>query len=207
MRSPGALATARGCCAARTAAGARRSAGAARFAARMPARGVVGDATPGHDASSADERSASAPPDAWADLLTLRSGLLRDVGAAVACPPLLRSSRELLTRASLPPEDSARDGAAAAARWRAQLAWLRALDAAPGGAPHADALARLAEAKKQRRLGVYFQVRHSSRTRCMNRTNVFRAYSRARGCLSRRSAWLFGCESIRRMWTRRGSLC
>lgn len=90
----------------------------------------------------------------WAQLVSLRSPLLRDAGAALACPPLLRASRELPCAAMLPVGVSG-------GGWAAQLAWLRALDAAPpaAGSREEAALDRLAAFKQHRRLGVYFQVR------------------------------------------------
>jgi hypothetical protein len=116
--------------------------------------------------------SASSPSSAWHDLLSLRSAVLRDAGAVLACPPLLCASRELPTCDTLPPDERASSSgggggsaactsaAASEARWRHQLAWLRALDAAPS-----PALARLADAKTQARLGLYFQARRSLRKR------------------------------------------
>jgi hypothetical protein len=129
--------------------------------------------------------SASSP---WHDLLTLRSAVLRDAGAVLACPPLLRASRELPTCDALPPDERASSGGSASAsavppqavaeaevRWLHQLAWLRALDAA---AP-SPALAHLAAAKTQARLGVYFQARRRKRARG-HATLVFTLTTRGR---------------------------
>lgn len=103
-------------------------------------------------ASHPDDSASSV----WAQLLSLRSPLLRDAGAALACPPLLRASRELPCAARLPV--GARGG------WAAQLACLKELDAAPpvAGSRAEAALARLAAFKQHRRLGVYFQVRSNA---------------------------------------------
>jgi hypothetical protein len=146
--------------------------------------------------------SASSP---WHDLLTLRCAVLRDAGAVLACPPLLRASRELPTCDALPPDERASSGGSASAsaapqaeaeaeaRWLHQLAWLRALDAA---AP-SPALAHLAAAKTQARLGVYFQARRRKQTR-MHNPRFHANNTRTLTPPLRRSASLFGCASTRR---------
>jgi hypothetical protein len=101
--------------------------------------------------SQATPASEAADACAWEQLLKLRNPLLRDAGAALACPPLLAASRELPVAASLPLQ--------ASGSWAEQLTWLRALDASPPppGSRTEAALQRLAAFKTHRRLGVYFQ--------------------------------------------------